>query len=121
MTMVTTLAPTADGTKTKLLDNASPGTLAIIKPFAGAALRHVATAAGVWLVSKGITDSNGAAQGVGAVMTLGGLAWSWYEKYGSTIAKQALADAVDLLHVRALDARARVSSPPSGGTARPTG
>jgi len=114
MSMVDTrLAATAAGTQERLVAQASPGALAIIKPFAAAALRHVATAAGAYLVAKGVTDSNGATGFVGAVMTIGGIGWSWYEKYGSAMAKQALSDAADLLHAAA--ARARTSTTAAAG------
>jgi hypothetical protein len=97
-------------TRDKLVENASPTWSMILQPIAASALRHAATAAGVWLVARGVTDSSGASAAVGAVMTLGGLGWSWLEKYGAAYGKQALADASVLLHEKADAARASSSS-----------
>jgi hypothetical protein len=108
-------------TQEKLIARASPTYWDLVKPIAAATLRHVATAGGALLVAKGVTSDSGAAQFVGAVMTLGGIAWSWVQKYGATYAKQALQDASTLLHAHADAARKSAPLPPGGGGAPVSG
>jgi hypothetical protein len=83
----------------------SPSTLDFIKPFAAAALRHILTVGAGIIVAHGYANSSGAEQLVGAGMTIGGIAWSWYEKYGRAQLAQTLADAQALLHAKAQQAR----------------
>lgn len=58
----------------------------LLKMFLGSALRHGATGAGAWLIKAGLLDNNGATQFVGAVMFLGGIGWSFWQKYGHAMA-----------------------------------
>lgn len=53
-----------------------------IKMILGTALRHGATIAGGWLLKEGIVDNDGATQFIAAIMLLGGVAWSGWQKYG---------------------------------------
>lgn len=43
-------------------------------------LRHVLTAGGGYLVAKGVVDAGNAELAVGALVTLGGVGWSIFEK-----------------------------------------
>lgn len=54
----------------------------LVKTTLGLVLRHFAGIVGTWLVSAGVTDANGQQQFVGAVMVLGALAWSFWQKVG---------------------------------------
>ena len=46
-------------------------------------VRHILTFAGGWAVAQGYVDESTAMEGVGAVATLVGLAWSWWSKIAS--------------------------------------
>lgn len=47
-------------------------------------LRHVLTAAGGYLIARGILDETMAAEATGAILTLAGLAWSiWAKRAGA--------------------------------------
>jgi len=43
-------------------------------------VRHILTAAGGYLVSKGVIDEATLTATVGAIITLGGVAWSFWAK-----------------------------------------
>ena len=59
----------------------------LIKLWAGAALRHGATVAGGWLLSHGAVTGSWETQFEGAVMVIGGVAWSLWQKWGRAQAK----------------------------------
>ncbi|WP_439398747.1 hypothetical protein ACRQ5Q_15245 [Bradyrhizobium sp. PMVTL-01] len=54
----------------------------LVKTTLGLVLRHFAGIVGAWLVSAGVTDASGEKEFVGAVMVLGALAWSFWQKVG---------------------------------------
>lgn len=81
-------------------------TLDILRPFAAAALRHALTVGAGALMAHGAVSSSGAEELVGAGMTIGGIAWSWYEKRGRAQLAQALSDAQAILRAKADAARA---------------
>lgn len=43
-------------------------------------LRHILTFAGGYVVAKGIITEEQLPEVIGAVITIGGLAWSWFSK-----------------------------------------
>ena len=53
-----------------------------MKLFAGTVLRHAATVIAGYLVAKGVTNADQTSQIVGAIMTIGAIAWSAWQKYG---------------------------------------
>lgn len=60
----------------------------LVQTFLALVLRHLAGVAGTWLLQAGLVDSDGKTQFVGAVMIIGAVAWSFWQKVG---AKKALA------------------------------
>lgn len=56
---------------------------AAIKSLLGLVSRHLLTAGGAWLVTKGYADESTASTIVGSVTTLAGLGWSIFQKHNS--------------------------------------
>mgnify|MGYP000583775173 CR=1 FL=1 len=52
----------------------------LMQKVGGAAVRHLATAAGGYLVAQGVVDEQSSSQIVGAIITVGGFGLSWLEK-----------------------------------------
>lgn len=111
------IAATPDKTKDRLVDGAEPTWAVFLKPFAGSMARQALAAGAGLLVAHGYATSSGAEQLIAGGMAAAAAGWSWYFHSGRAKIQQALSDAVDLLHVKALDARARAPAGASiGGT-----
>ena len=50
------------------------------KVIAGALARHLLGIAGTWLVSRGLLDQSAIEPTIGAVLTIGAVAWSIWQK-----------------------------------------
>ena len=83
-----------------------------LETIGGMALRHGATTAGGWLVAHGYLNSDGVTGFVGAVMILGGIALSWWNKRGQAAALRELKETVDFWEILR-------SKPTSPGTPKP--
>lgn len=53
-----------------------------MNPTVAGIIRHVLTAAGGYLVAKGIIDEGALVEAVGAIVTIAGLVWSIFQKQG---------------------------------------
>lgn len=85
----------------------------ILKPFLASTARHALTVAGGYLVAHGVINQNGTEQFVAAGMTLAGVGWSWWEKYGKQQTIADLRNVRDILSARLATAaqQARAPSP----------
>ena len=50
------------------------------KIFAGVVARHALSALGAWLVSRGLLDESAIEPTIGAVLTVGAVVWSVWQK-----------------------------------------
>lgn len=93
--------------------------LEILKPFLASTARHALTVAGGYLVAHGVINQNGTEQFVAAGMTLAGVGWSWWEKYGKQQTIADLKNARDILSAKLATAAAAARQTPQAATPKP--